>query len=129
MEKFNFRSGNGQSAESLTPESFLARYFGSPEAFSTMVNDLAEFAPNLSSNLECCIDFAKLGYKVNSVIRRKKHQKTEMPYLYFNMNMRNGEVPLMLLNQGKLAAFLEDYQTGKVKIEFTYQELMTSINK
>jgi hypothetical protein len=128
MSKFNFRAAGGQSAELLSPQAFIARYFGNVESYSTMVVDLEQFAPNLRANLEFCINGVKLGYKINSVIRQKRHKATDMPYIYSTMSMRNGEVPLMLLNEANLFNFLDDYQSGKVKIEFNFQELMSYIN-
>ncbi len=129
MKRFTFRSGEAAAAETLTPESFLAKYFGGTEVFSNMTTELDEFAPKLRSNLESCIDFTNRGYKVNSVIEKREHKTTNMPYVYMTMSMRNGDVPLMLLNEGNIAEFLQDYQAGKVIVGFNYQELQSFINK
>jgi hypothetical protein len=113
----------------MTPESFVARCFdNNVEAFKTMLNDLDEFAPNLKANLESFINYANLGYKVNSVVRERRHKTSEMPYVHLTMGLRNGDVPLMLFSEGKLISFLQDYQAGKLKVEFSFQELMNYIN-
>lgn len=129
MRKFSFRAGEAAGSETLSPEAFLAKYFGGPEAFSTMEADLKEFAPKLNANLASCVDFVNRGYKVNSLIEQKDHLATNMPYVFLTMGLRNGNVPLMLLDEANIADFLRDYQEGKVKIDFSYQELLDFIKK
>ncbi len=86
--------------------------------------DLEEHAPNLLVNLDKFIEYSKLEKKIISVVQDKTHQRTGMPYLYFTMQLRNAEPEIMLYNAGNLKKFVDDYEDGRIKVQFTLEELL-----